>query len=162
MDTARRELQMNVLQQFRIIYGSLRQYFREMESCCGLPGAQAWVLQEVEHTPGIGITELAGRLGIHQSTCSGLVDKLVGASLLAKQRSGADQRRIGLVLLPAGKDVLGRLPGPAEGVLPSALAEVPVVCLKTLNINLMELIRHMPARRDRFANTLLAEMLRDE
>ena len=72
---------LGVLQQFRVIYGSMRRHFREVEERCGLSGSQMWVLQEVQHSPGIGVNELAGRLGIHQSTCSLLVEKLV-----AKQR----------------------------------------------------------------------------
>ena len=31
-------LALDVLQQFRVIYGSMRQYFREVEERCGLPG----------------------------------------------------------------------------------------------------------------------------
>ena len=53
-------LALEVLQQFRVIYGTMRQYFRELEDICGLPGSQTWVLQEVEHTPEIGITDLGG------------------------------------------------------------------------------------------------------
>jgi len=41
-----------VLQQFRVIYGTMRQYFREVEDRCGLPGSQMWILQEVHRCPG--------------------------------------------------------------------------------------------------------------
>ena len=67
-------LPMDVLQQFRLIFGSMRQYFRLVEERCGMSGSQMWVLQEVQRTPEIGIGELATRLGVHQSTCSLLVD----------------------------------------------------------------------------------------
>lgn len=59
-------LTLDVLQQFRVIYGSMRQYFREVEERCGLPGSQMWLLQEVQKTPYVGVTELARRLGVHQ------------------------------------------------------------------------------------------------
>ena len=68
------QLALEVLQQFRVIYGSMRQYFREMEESCGLTGSQMWVLQEVQRSPEIGVSELAARIGIHQSTCSQIVD----------------------------------------------------------------------------------------
>lgn len=161
MPTSPQRLQLDVLQQFRIIYGTMRQYFRELEECCGLPGSQAWILQEVAHTPGIGITELAGRLGIHQSTCSILVEKLVARDCLNKQKQRTDQRRIGLHLSDAGRRIIDSLPGPAEGVLPEALASIPTVSLKTLNINLDELIQHMPGKNDTFATTPLAEMVHE-
>lgn len=152
-------LAMEVLQQFRMIYGSMRQYFRLVEERCGMPGSQMWVLQEVQRRPEIGIGELAARMGIHQSTCSLLVDKLVTLGYLVKQRRSADQRRVGLSLTADGLLVLAALPGPAEGILPEALAELPEVVLKTLNINLDELIRHLPGKDESFAGTPLAEML---
>lgn len=155
------QLALEVLQQFRVIYGTMRQYFRELEECCGLPGSQMWVLQEVERTPEIGITELAGRLGIHQSTCSQLVEKLVTKDCLIKKRQSMDQRRVGLCLAAEGRKAIAALPGPAEGVLPEALAAIPDVALKTLNINLAELIGHLPGKDEGFAATPLAEMVHD-
>ncbi len=154
-------LSLDVLQQFRVIYGTMRQYFRLIEQCCGLPGSQMWILQEVERTPAIGVTELAQRLGIHQSTCSQLVERLVGQGYLEKQKAATDRRRVGLVLALSGQALIARLPGPAEGVLPAALASLPEVALKTLNINLGELIKHLQDSDDQFARVPLAEMVRD-
>ena len=155
------KLALEVLQQFRVIYGTMRQYFRELEECCGLPGSQMWVLQEVERTPEIGITELAVRLGIHQSTCSQLVEKLVVKNCLIKKRQSMDQRRVGLCLAAEGRKAIAALPGPAEGALPEALAAIPDVALKTLNINLAELIGHLPGKDEAFATMPLAEMVHD-
>lgn len=152
-------LAMDVLQQFRLIYGSMRQYFRLVEERCGMPGSQMWVLQEVQRRPEVGIGELAVCLGVHQSTCSLLVDKLVTQGYLVKERRSADQRRVGLSLTARGVQALDALPGPAEGILPEALAELPEVVLKTLNINLDELIRHLPGKDESFATTPLADML---
>lgn len=154
-------LALEVLQQFRVIYGTMRQYFRELEESCGLPGSQMWVLQEVERSPGIGITELADLLGVHQSTCSQLVEKLVATNCLAKRKHTKDQRRVGLFLAAEGKKAIAALPGPAEGVLPEALAAIPGVALKTLNINLAELIGHLHGKNETFAAMPLAEIVND-
>lgn len=154
-------LALEVLQQFRVIYGTMRQYFRELEESCGLPGSQMWVLQEIERSPEIGITELACRLGIHQSTCSLLVEKLVAKNCLVKKKQIKDQRRVGLCLTGEGKKAIAALPGPAEGVLPKALAAIPVVSLKTLHINLNELISQLPGKDEAFATTPLADMVHD-
>ena len=160
LDESPSVLGMEVLQQFRLIYGSMRQYFRLVEERCGMPGSQMWVLQEVQRSPEIGIGELAVRMGVHQSTCSLLVDKLVNQGFLIKSRRGGDLRRVGLVLAPSGLSALAALPGPAEGILPEALAALPMVVLKTLNVNLNELIRHLPGKDDSYAVTPLAEMVR--
>lgn len=154
-------LTLEVLQQFRVIYGTMRQYFRELEESCGLPGSQMWVLQEVERFPEVGITELAGMLGIHQSTCSQLVDRLVARNCLIKRKQSKDQRRVGLCLTVEGKKAIAALPGPAEGVLPEALSAMPGVALKTLHINLDELISHLSGKNEAFAVMPLADMVND-
>ena len=124
-----------------------------------MPGSQMWMLQEVQRSPDIGIGELAARIGVHQSTASLLVDKLVVQGYLSKSRQSADLRRVGLCLTECGLEALAALPGPAEGILPAALADLPEVVLKTLHINLDELIRHLPGRDDSCSGTPLAEMI---
>ena len=152
-------LMLDVLQQFRLIYGSMRQYFREVEERCGLPGSQMWVLQEVKRTPGLGVSELANRMGVHQSTCSLLVDKLVARRFLKKTRKPSDRRCVGLALDEEAEKVLALLPGPAEGVLLEALSTIPEIALKTLNINLTELVSCLRGRDELFAATPLADQL---
>ncbi|WP_366143242.1 MarR family winged helix-turn-helix transcriptional regulator [Accumulibacter sp.] len=98
LSTATPQVPLAVLQQFRVIYGTMRQYFREVEERCGLPGSQMWILQEVQRLPGLGVTDLAALLAIHQSTCSQLVEKLVARGYLIKTRRHEDQRRVGLHL----------------------------------------------------------------
>ena len=44
-----------VLKQFRLIYGSVRQHFREVEHNCGVSGSQLWLLHEIARTPGVGV-----------------------------------------------------------------------------------------------------------
>ena len=58
-DPVRAQLSLDVLQQFRIIYGSMRQHFRDVESRCGIPGSQMWVLQEVQQEQRSEIGELS-------------------------------------------------------------------------------------------------------
>ena len=89
---------LTVLKQFRLIFGSVRHHFREVEQSCGVSGSQLWLLHEIAHTPGVGVSELAARLSIHQSTCSQLVDKLEARGLISKARKADDQRRVGVQL----------------------------------------------------------------
>lgn len=96
---------------------------------------------------------------MHQSTCSQLVDRLVAQDYLTKTRPHDDQRRIGLCLADKGLAAIAALPGPAEGVLPEALSAIPEVALRTLHINLSELIRHLPGNNVAFARVPLAEIV---
>ena len=152
-------LVLEVLQQFRLIFGSMRQYFRLVEERCGMPGSHLWALQEIQREPGLGVGELARRMGVHQSTCSLIVDRLVSSGRLSKGRGENDRRRVGLRLTEGGAEVLARLPGPAEGILPEALSALPEVVLKTLNINLVELIHTLSGTDERFRQMPLAEMV---
>ncbi len=153
---------LDVLQQFRLIYGSMRRHFRMVEEQCGISGSHVWLIQEVCHSPGVGISELALRMGIHQSTCSLLVDKLVSQGYLSKHRREADHRRVGLHLEDKGAAVLARIPKPAAGILSDALSNLPAVVLKTLHINLEELLRNLPGKEDKYASVPLSDMLREE
>ena len=150
------DLQMQVLRQFRVIYGSVKQHFRDVEKQCGISGSQLWLLREVSMCPGVGVSRLAERLSIHQSTCSLLVEKLVVAGLVSKTRSAEDQRRVGLEATPAGKQLLKTAPGPAEGILPDALKQLPDDSLQTLSAHLTQLICHMTGQNESDAEKPLA------
>lgn len=152
------DLQLKVLRQFRLIYGSVRQHFRDVESSCNVSGSQVWILRDVLSSPGTGISELAQRLSIHQSTCSQLVEKLVLAGLIEKARSAKDQRRVGLKVTRAGRLLLEKVPGPAEGMLPEALRQMPDVSLRTLQVNLDQLISHLADRNEKDAKRPLADL----
>jgi DNA-binding MarR family transcriptional regulator len=153
-----RELPIEVLKKFRLIYGSVRQQFRDIENRCGVSGSQLWILQEVGRTPYIGVSDLAQRLHIHQSTCSQLVEKLVQRGLLEKQRSQSDQRRVGLSLSIEAAELLVRAPGPAEGLLPEALGALPDGVLEALDAALKEVIGQLRTRDDRYADKPLSDL----
>lgn len=155
-DTARLAIQ--VLKKFRLIYGTVRQHFREIEQTCGVSGSQLWLMQEIANTAGVGVSELAGRLSIHQSTCSQLVEKLVGSGLITKERSKEDQRRVGLRLTKQGVEVIARAPGPAEGVLPEALRKLPRETILTLDATLEMVIAQLQTGDDHLAGKPLSDI----
>lgn len=150
-------LALNVLKQFRLIYGSARQQFREVEANCAVSGSQLWTLHEIQAAPGIGITELAQRLSIHQTTCSQLAEKLVVRGYIVKARSTTDQRRVGLTVTRAAAQVLARAPGPAEGILPEALAALPRKTLSELHLRLDALIARLQVTDERAAGRPLSD-----
>jgi len=150
-------LPIEVLKKFRLIYGSIRQHFREVEETCGVSGSQLWLLQQVEKMVGIGVSELAERLSIHQSTCSLLVEKLVSRGLIIKERSIEDQRRVGLRLSESAPKLLANAPGPAQGILPEALMALPKEALLTLDASLAEVIAQLRIRDDKYAGKPMSD-----
>ncbi len=155
---SKNQLSLQVLKKFRIIFGSVRQHFREVEETCGVTGSQLWILQEVAKTPDIGVSELADCLSIHQSTCSQLVEKLVHRGLVIKERSKEDQRRVGLCLTEEASKILKNAPGPAEGILPEALQALPESALLALDKSLIEVIGQLSTKDDRLADRPLADL----
>lgn len=152
------QLSLQVLKKFRIIFGSVRQHFRDVEETCGVTGSQLWILQEVAKTSGIGVSELAERLSIHQSTGSQLVEKLVIRGLIIKERSKEDQRRVGLCLTDEASKILKKAPGPAEGILPEALQALPESTLLALENSLIEVIGQLSMKDDRLADRPLSDL----
>lgn len=155
---SKNQLSLQVLKKFRIIYGSVRQQFRDVEQTCGITGSQLWILQEVAKTPDIGVSELAERLSIHQSTCSQLVEKLVSRGLMIKERSKEDQRRVGLCLSEDATKILKDAPGPAEGILPEALQALPESALLSLDKSLIAVIGQLRSKDDKLADRPLADL----
>lgn len=147
-----------MLKKFRIIYGSVRQHFREIEQTCGVTGSQLWVMQEIANTPGIGVSVLAERLSIHQSTCSQLVEKLVARKLIIKERSKEDQRRVGLRLTEEASMLVKKAPGPAEGLLPEALSMLPAETIKALDLSLAQVIEQLQIKDDKLAEKPLSDL----
>lgn len=154
----RHPLAVDALKKFRIIYGCVRQQFREVEQRCGVSGSQLWLLHEVAGMPGIGVSDLADRLSIHQSTCSQLVEKLVASGLIVKERSKQDQRRVGLTLSSKAADLIAGAPGPADGVFPDALKALHEDDLRELNAALSNVIEQLHMRNEKFADKPLADL----
>lgn len=129
-----------VLRQFRVVFGAVRSHFRQVEKQAGIGGAQAWALSLVQRQPGLGVTELAQAMDIHQSTASNLVRQLLQRGLLRSEKSPQDRRSVHLYLEPAGVAVLQTLPGPFEGVLPQALQQLSPEALAQLHAGLAQLL----------------------
>lgn len=134
-----------VLRQFRIVFNAVKTHFRQLERESGLGGAQVWALSVIDSQPGIGATNLARALDIHQSTASNLVRGLVERGYVSAAREGIDRRSVALRVLPSGKEVLARAPAPLAGVLPSALAALDDATLLRLEQDLGTLIARLDA-----------------
>ena len=157
-NSSKKKLSVTVLKKFRIIYGSARQHFREIEQTCGVTGSQLWIMQEIANMPGTGVSKLAEQLAIHQSTCSQLVEKLVARGLIIKERSKEDQRRVGLRLSDEAAILVSRAPGPSEGILPEALKALPHDALLQLESSLEKVIEQLQIKDAKMANRPLSDL----
>ncbi len=123
-----------------------------------MSGSQLWMLHELRVAPGIGVSDLAHRLSIHQTTCSQLVEKLVTRGYVVKARSEQDQRRVGLTITKAALKVLKDAPGPAEGLIPEALLGLSEATLQSLMRDLGKLIDGLHLQDEQAADRPLSDL----
>jgi len=139
------QLATQVLRRFRVVFNAIKTHFRQIEKDTGFGGAQVWALGVVRANPGIGVSELARAMDVHQSTASNLVKSLVERQLMAAIKDGVDRRAVTLRILPEGRKVLRTTPGPFTGVLPEALASLDKRTLSRLDRDLGQLIAVLEA-----------------
>jgi DNA-binding MarR family transcriptional regulator len=134
---------LQVLQQFRIVFKSIRLHYQEVERRAGLSGAHLWALADVAGHPGRQVGQLARALAIHQSTASNLVGRLESLGMLIRHRRGRDHRHVQLFASGKGLRLLRRAPRPFIGVLQQALSELPTGRLKRVHAELARVIAVM-------------------
>jgi DNA-binding MarR family transcriptional regulator len=149
---------LQVLEQFRIIFKSIRGHYHSVEKRAGISGALLWALAQVAANPGTQVGGLAKALAIHQSTASNLLGRLESRGLLSRRREGKDQRKVQLFPTAKGLRVLQRAPQPLIGVLQQALSDLPVQKLHRLHKQLQSLIAAMKVKDPQARSTLLSEM----
>lgn len=128
-----------------MVFNAVKTHFQQIEKRAGVGGAQLWTLSVIQANPGIGVNALARSMDIHQTTASNLVKSLVVEKMIAAERSRPDRRAVQLTVLPAGKRVLEKAPGPFAGVLPEALAQLDPETLQRLDHDLSLLIKALAA-----------------
>ena len=128
-----------------------------MEKRAGIGGAPIWAMHLIAKLPGIGVTQLAQAMDVHQSTASNLVKGLVKAGFIVSEKSAHGKRVVELYPLPDGLKLLKKVPGPYSGVLPQALSELDAQTLQELERNLQLLLQKMNID-ERSAQTPMAMM----
>jgi DNA-binding MarR family transcriptional regulator len=129
-----------VLRRFRLVFNTVKGHFRAVERKAGISGAQLWALSVVHAHPGIGVSELARAMDVHQSTASNLLRALVEKELVVADRAGEDRRAVQLQATARAARVLSKAPGPFTGVLPEALGRLDKATLARLDRDLARLI----------------------
>jgi DNA-binding MarR family transcriptional regulator len=146
-----------VLRQFRVVFNAIKVHFRQVESAAGIGGAQVWALSVIQARPGIGVSDLARAMDVHQSTASNLVKILLERAMVLSVKDTVDRRAHGLHLTAAGEAVLRAAPAPFAGVLPDALAGLDPRTLARLERDLEKLIAALQADRAG-ASVLMADL----
>jgi DNA-binding MarR family transcriptional regulator len=83
----------------------LNRELRAHNAGAGASNADAMLLAEVRHSPGLGVSELAAIENVSRSVMSERVKRLELAGLVVSD-PGADRRRVALTITEAGRDLL--------------------------------------------------------
>lgn len=135
-----KQLALETLKLFRIIFKSSNRHFHEIEKAVGIGGASLWAISEIAENAEITISELARAMSIHQTTASNLVDKLEKGGYVQRLRSNVDRRIVNIKLTEVGVSILNRAPAPYRGILPDALIKMEPDQLTILKNNLSTLV----------------------
>jgi DNA-binding MarR family transcriptional regulator len=96
----------DVANRLRPVLLQISRHLRRELAPLGITGGQAALLHAVRTNPGIGVRDLARREGVSAASMSTALTRLETAGLLARSRTGADRRRVGLELTESGYRVL--------------------------------------------------------
>lgn len=153
-----KNLDLEVLRLFRLIFKSVRKHFQSIEDELDISGSSLWAIAVISDQHGISITELARAMSVHQSTASNIIAKLVDQNLVRKERKQDDNRIVGLFITELGQSKLHQAPGPVRGLLPDALGKMPYRALCDLQQNLQILLEQMDLLEMQGGGIPLADM----
>lgn len=114
-----------ILDSIRRIVQLLRRTANASEKQCGLSAAQVFVLHKLTDAASLSVGELAARTLTSQSSVSEVVQKLVGAGYVARERSTRDGRSVQLSLTDAGRSIVAKAPIAPQDYLLAALKRMP-------------------------------------
>ena len=109
METTRDQQRVqDVFHSFRRVHQAFYQKLSKAAQPMGITPVQALVLKVLSERSPIGLTELAERIHLGNSTTSGIVDRLEKAGFVMRERETSDRRAVRLSLTDAGADLWRR------------------------------------------------------
>jgi len=93
----------NIFKSFREVNQAFHQSMLHTTQLLGITPIQYFVLKIVAENPGIGLNELSDKIISVTSTTSGIVQRMVNAGWLSRERPASNRRSIRLTLTPAGE-----------------------------------------------------------
>lgn len=95
-----------IVDSFREVKQLFFQLMSEMSCRFGVTGIQLMTLKALRDRPDIGLGELADHMRLGSSTLSGVIERLVKAELVSRERPVHNRRALVLKLSPKGAGVL--------------------------------------------------------
>ena len=100
-----------------------RAMVRDMHAC-GQSPAQLHVLGLLSEIGPTTVSSVATHLGVTPPSASAIVDRMVEAGLVTRERNEADRRVVTVSLSPSGRDTLGSVVGGRRDMLERVLGQL--------------------------------------
>lgn len=115
-DLDRNELGHRLLQSIRRIVRRISVHSRKMAADTGLTVPQLLVMRAIQDLSAeeVSLASVANRVQLSRSTVSAILERLVRADLVRRDRSARDRRRVNLTLTRVGDECLSSLPSPLQ------------------------------------------------
>ncbi|MEK4472220.1 MarR family transcriptional regulator [Paenibacillus sp. FSL R7-0048] len=98
----------DIFSSFRRISHAFQQLLWKDAEELDITPTQLMVLRKISANPDIGITDLAELLHLGNSAASGVVDRMVKADFITRQRSEVDRRIYNLAITEKGREIRER------------------------------------------------------
>jgi DNA-binding MarR family transcriptional regulator len=121
----------------------LQKRSKRMKALAGITGPQRLVLRIVSRFPGISAGDLARLIKLHPSTVTGILQRLVGARLLRRERHPDDSRRVCLWTTPRAAAYAKPSSGMVEPTVADVLRSVSPADADAARLVLTELARRL-------------------
>ncbi|MGD0236490.1 MAG: MarR family transcriptional regulator [Syntrophorhabdales bacterium] len=128
-----RDFQISETVQFlRRIFKAIQDYSQDVSNSFGITGPQLWALKIVSRHAGLALGDLSGKMYLHPSTVTGVIDRLESKGYVVRDRDSADRRVVKVKLTPAGQDLAAKAPNPIQGKMIYGLTKLSEDELNTI------------------------------
>ncbi|HTP42304.1 MAG TPA: MarR family transcriptional regulator [Nitrospiria bacterium] len=132
-----------IMQSLRRIFKAIQLYSEQVLKEYGVTGPQLWALRVIYREGRLSMGELSGRMYLHISTVSGVVDRLEEKGYVERARAPSDRRVVKISLTKEGKRVVQRAPEAAQGKLLHGLESLSRREVKGIHAALEKVVRLM-------------------
>lgn len=121
----------------------LQKRSKRLKADAGITGPQRLVLRIVGRYPGISAGDVARLIELHPSTVTGILQRLVGARLLRRDKDPDDSRRVRLRTTPRAAAHVRPSSGPVERVVRGVLQRASPASARAARVLLTELAHRL-------------------
>jgi MarR family transcriptional regulator, organic hydroperoxide resistance regulator len=135
-----------IVDDLRRIFQAVHSYTRRAKKESGLTGPQLWAIKMIADAGSIRVSDLSKKMYLHPATVIGILDRLIRLGLIKKTRSRTDRRVVYVSLTKTGKEVVGRSPEVAQGMIVAGLEALSARGLGKISDGMKEMVRILQAQ----------------